>query len=63
MFVTTHWSVVLKAGHSDTTHAREALEKLCCTYWYPIYACVRRRGHSPEDAQDLTQAFFLRLLE
>ena len=63
MFVTTHWSVVLRAGHSDTTHAREALEKLCRTYWYPIYACVRRRGHSPEDAQDLTQAFFLRLLE
>ena len=63
LFVTTHWSVVLKAGHGDTTHAREALEKLCRNYWYPIYACVRRRGHSPEDAQDLTQAFFLRLLE
>ena len=61
-FVTTHWSVVLTAGH-DTTHARAALEKLCQTYWYPLYAHVRRRGHSPADAQDLTQAFFLRLLE
>jgi len=63
LFVTTHWSIVLRAGRGDTTHAHEALEKLCRTYWYPIYACVRRRGHSPEDAQDLTQAFFLRLLE
>lgn len=63
LFVTTQWSTVLRAGHGHTTHAREALEKLCRTYWYPIYACVRRRGHSPEDSQDLTQAFFLRLLE
>lgn len=62
-FVTTRWSVVLTAGHSDTTHARAALEKLCQTYWYPLYAYVRRRGHSPADAQDLTQAFFARLLE
>ena len=63
LFVTTHWSIVLNAGHGETTHAREALEKLCRIYWYPIYACVRRRGHSPEDAQDLTQSFFLRFLE
>jgi RNA polymerase sigma factor (sigma-70 family) len=63
LFVTTQWSTVLRAGRGDTIHAREALEKLCRTYWYPIYACVRRRGHSPEDAQDLTQNFFLRLLE
>ncbi|HKW28107.1 MAG TPA: sigma-70 family RNA polymerase sigma factor [Verrucomicrobiae bacterium] len=62
-FVTTHWSVVLTAGHSDTTCAGAALEKLCQTYWYPLYAYVRRRGQSPEDAQDLTQAFFTRLLE
>ncbi len=62
-FVTTHWSVVLTAGASDTTCARAALENLCQTYWYPLYAYVRRRGHSPEDAQDLTQAFFARLLE
>lgn len=62
-FVTTHWSVVLAAGHSETTQSRRALEQLCCVYWYPLYAHVRRRGHSPEDAQDLTQEFFARLLE
>lgn len=62
-FVTTHWSVVLRAGRSDTTRARDALAKLCQTYWFPLYAYVRRRGHSPEDAQDLTQEFFARLLE
>jgi RNA polymerase sigma factor (sigma-70 family) len=61
-FVTTHWSVVLAAGRNDTTRARVALEKLCQTYWYPLYAYVRRRGYSPEDAQDLTQEFFARLL-
>ena len=63
VFVTTQWSVVLKAGLADTTQARDALAKLCQTYWYPLYAYVRRRGHSPHDAQDLTQAFFARLLE
>ena len=62
-FVTTHWSVVLTAGGRDTTHARSALAKLCQTYWYPLYAYVRSRGHCPEDAQDLTQGFFARLLE
>ncbi len=62
-FVTTHWSVVLSAGRSDTTRARAALARLCQTYWYPLYAYVRRRGHSPHDAQDLTQSFFARLLE
>jgi RNA polymerase sigma factor (sigma-70 family) len=62
-FVTTHWSVVLSAGHSDTTRARAALESLCQNYWYPLYAYVRRRGYSPADAQDLTQEFFARLLE
>lgn len=61
-FVTTHWSVVLTAGRSDTTRAQEALSRLCETYWYPLYAYVRRRGQSPEDAQDLTQEFFARLL-
>ena len=54
---------MLTAGRSDTTRAGDALEKLCRTYWYPLYAYVRRRGHSPEDAQDSTQAFFARLLE
>ena len=63
VFVTTHWSVVLTAGRSDTTRARAALENLCQTYWPPLYAYVRRRGYSSEDAQDLTQAFFARLLE
>jgi RNA polymerase sigma-70 factor (ECF subfamily) len=62
-FATTHWSAVIRAGNGDTTRARAALEKLCETYWYPLYAHVRRRGHLPEDAKDLTQAFFLRLLE
>ena len=62
-FVTTHWSVVLTAGRNDTTRARDALSRLCQTYWYPLYAYVRRRGRSPEDAQDLTQEFFARLLE
>lgn len=63
VFVTTHWSVVLSAVGSDTTQAHEALEHLCRTYWYPIYHFVRRQGHSTHDAQDLTQAFFARLLE
>lgn len=63
VFVTTHWSVVLTAGRNDTTRAHDALAKLCQTYWYPLYAYVRRRGQSPEDAQDLTQEFFARLLE
>lgn len=62
-FATTHWTVVLTARGSDTILARAALEQLCQTYWYPLYAYVRRRGHSPEDAQDLTQEFFARLLE
>lgn len=61
-FVTTRWTIVLTAGHSDSTQAHVALEKLCQTYWYPLYAYVRRQGHSPEDAQDLTQAFFAKLI-
>jgi RNA polymerase sigma factor (sigma-70 family) len=62
IFATTHWSVVLAAGQRDTPQATAALDQLCRTYWYPIYAYVRRQGHSPEDAQDLTQDFFARLL-
>ena len=62
-FVTTHWSVVLTAQRSDTTRAHAALARLCQTYWYPLYAYVRRRGYGPHDAQDLTQEFFARLLE
>src|SRR5215831_8454803 len=59
-FATTHWSVVMAAGQ-DVPQRSEALEKLCRTYWYPLYAYVRRRGFGPEDAQDLTQEFFARL--
>jgi len=62
-FATTHWSVVLAAGDSASPDSHEALEKLCRTYWYPLYAFVRRKGYSPEDAKDLTQAFFERFLE
>jgi RNA polymerase sigma factor (sigma-70 family) len=62
VFVTTHWSVVLKAAGGDT-HGRDALAKLCQTYWYPIYHYLRRRGYSPHDAQDHTQGFFACLLE
>ncbi len=52
----------MAAGHGSESDARPALEQLCCTYWYPLYAHVRRRGYSREDAEDLTQAFFARLL-
>jgi RNA polymerase sigma-70 factor (ECF subfamily) len=62
-FATTHWSVVLNAGRSETTRGRDALAALCETYWYPLYAYVRRQGHSPHDAEDLTQGFFACLLE
>src|SRR5512141_3240509 len=62
-FVTTHWSVVLAARAPDAPQAAAALAELCQTYWYPLYAFVRRKGHSPHDAQDLTQTFFARLLE
>lgn len=62
VFVTTHWSVVLTAGRSDTTQAHEALSRLCETYWYPLYAYLRRRGYPAENAQDSTQEFFRRLL-
>ena len=54
--------MVLAAGQRDTPQSKAALEQLCRTYWYPLYAYVRRRGYSPEDAQDLTQGFFARLL-
>ncbi|PWU16292.1 MAG: RNA polymerase subunit sigma-24 [Verrucomicrobia bacterium] len=62
-FATTHWSVVLSAGRSDTTSAHLALESLCRTYWYPLYAYARRRGYSAHDAEDMTQAFFAHLLD
>jgi len=63
-FATTRWSVVLAAGADLGSDAsRRALRTLCETYWYPLYAFLRTRGSSPEDAEDLTQAFFARLLE
>lgn len=62
-FVTTHWSVVLRAGGAGSTQSAGALAELCRAYWYPLYAFVRRQGHSPANAQDLTQEFFARLLE
>ncbi len=63
VFATTHWSVVLAAGHNSAPGAQEALEKLCRTYWYPLYAFLRWQGKTDEDAQDLTQDFFARFLE
>lgn len=62
-FATTHWSLVLAAGDGSSPRADEALARLCDTYWYPLYAYLRSRGYPAEDAQDLTQAFFVRLLE
>lgn len=63
IFATTHWTVVLAAGRRSDPQAQLALEELCRTYWFPLYAYVRRRGHTKEDAEDLTQAFFARFLE
>jgi len=63
MFATTRWSMVAAAQDPTAPHAREALAELCRLYWYPVYAYVRRRGHDHHAAQDLTQAFFARLLE
>ena len=62
-FTTTHWSVVVAAGRRDSPDATAALENLCRTYWYPLYAYVRRRGYEAPDAEDLTQELFARLLE
>lgn len=62
-FVTTRWSIVVAAGDRATPDARDALADLCSAYWYPIYAYVRRHGHDADEAQDLTQSFFARLLE
>src|SRR3569833_1132155 len=63
IFATTRWTVVLAAGGRGTPQADIALEDLCRTYWYPLYVYVRRQGHSRQDAEDLVQAFFARLLE
>ena len=62
-FATTHWTVVLAAGQRHTPASDTALEQLCQSYWFPLYAYIRRRGHAKADAEDLTQVFFTRLLE
>ncbi len=62
VFATTRWSVVLAAKRGDSTEASAAMESLCCTYWFPLYAHIRRVGHAHEEACDLTQAFFADLL-
>jgi RNA polymerase sigma factor (sigma-70 family) len=62
-FASTHWSVVLAAKNGDSTTASEALEKLCRTYWPPLYAFIRREGYDDTEAKDLTQEFFLKLIE
>lgn len=62
VFVTTRWSVVLAAGLSTSVESERALAQLCRTYWYPLYAFVRRQGRSPQDAEDLTQGFFAHLV-
>lgn len=62
-FATTRWSIVVSAGKSSTDDTRKALAILCETYWYPLYAYVRRKGSRPEDARDIIQSFFVSLLE
>jgi RNA polymerase sigma-70 factor (ECF subfamily) len=62
-FATTHWSIVVAAQDAEAPQARDALAALCRSYWYPLYAYIRRQGHSVEQAQDLTQEFFTRFLE
>ncbi len=63
VFATTRWNVVLNAGKAPSAEQADALAQLCQTYWYPLYVFTRRQGASVEDAQDLTQEFFARLLE
>jgi len=62
-FGTTHWSLILAARDRGTSQADHALAELCAAYWYPLYAFIRRRGHDPDRAADLTQGFFARFLE
>src|SRR3954452_3556384 len=62
-FPTTHWSRVVAAEDPGTPLAHEALADLCRAYWFPLYAYIRRRGHDPDRARDLTQDLFVRLLE
>jgi len=62
-FATTHWSVISAAGKSSSPQQKQALETLCQSYWFPLYAYLRRRGHDTHQAEDLTQAFFAHILE
>ena len=62
-FPATQWTAVLAAGGTPSPESAAALERLCSSYWYPLYAFVRRSGYAPPDAEDLTQEFFARLLE
>jgi RNA polymerase sigma factor (sigma-70 family) len=62
-FATTRWSAVLAAAKGGSTGSVEALDQLCRTYWYPLYAWVRREGHAAHDAEDLIQGFFARLIQ
>ena len=61
-FETTHWSIVVRA-HGESAAAQRALETLCQTYWFPLYAFARRSGQSQEDAEDLVQSFFAYVVE
>ena len=63
VFVSTHWSVVLRAGRSDSPESLAALSELCRNYWFPLYAYARRQGGDVHTAQDLTQEFFSKLIE
>src|SRR4051812_30697362 len=62
-FPSTHWSLIAAAGRSSSQGTQAALADLCQRYWYPVYAFIRRRGKNADDARDLTQSFFVALLE
>ena len=62
-FATTQWSLVLAAGRGGDAESEDALARLCALYWYPVFAFIRRQGHDADQAQDLTQGFFGRLIE
>ncbi len=63
VFVTTQWTIIAEAAREGDAESERALARLCESYWPPVYAFVRRRGHGPEEAKDLTQGFFENLLE